>query len=102
MFEVVLAGVCALDQRLLAKCKTFAIFSQWSREQRAESVSSLPSEKEKVKNEEGKVIKTNQRSLITEHHGDFCCIKPLQMAPPRAYFIDALGAAVRKQGTHLG
>lgn len=58
MFEVVLAGVCALDQRLLAKRKTFAIFSQWSREQRAESVSSLPSEKEKVKNEEGKVIKT--------------------------------------------
>lgn len=40
-------------------------------------------------------------SLITEHSSDLQHIKPLQITPSQAYFIDAMGAAVRKQGTHL-
>lgn len=51
------------------------------------------------------MIKTNQKrqlSLITERSGDLQHIKPLHIAPSPAYFIDALGAALRKQGTHFG
>lgn len=53
----------------------------------------------------GKVIKTTPRrkqSAITKPSGGLQHIKPLQIALSQAYFIDALGAAVRKQGPHLG
>lgn len=94
MFEVICGHVCAWSRTFWSW--TFMTLS-WSQKKKERVQAHCC---KRVKKWGGKVIKTNLRgkwSLITEHSGELQHIKPLQIAPSQAYFIDALGAAVRNK-----